>query len=192
MFFILPDAWTSWRALRSPRRGLATTVSALAGALAGGVVTYRWGARTDGDRSRELLARLPGITPAMVDEVETDLCARGARALMDGSRSGMPYKLYARAAGLHGLALGEFLAWSVPARMSRFVAFTGGAAALRAVSARVLPATTGRLDRWVFGAGWLAGYTAYFRGMARRERARTESAGVDSTGDAPVSGSGNC
>src|SRR5690625_5761494 len=73
VFFIVPDLWTSWLALENPRRGFATTVSALPGALAGGAVTYQVARQMGPETTRQLLVSVPGISEPMVDQVEREL-----------------------------------------------------------------------------------------------------------------------
>src|SRR5690625_7700166 len=73
VFFIVPDVWTSWLALHNPRRGITTTLSALAGAPAGGAANYKLS-----DRMRhEDTPR--GITP--VPGTSSDITAAPGRGL---------------------------------------------------------------------------------------------------------------
>ncbi|MFL0580458.1 hypothetical protein [Dietzia sp. 179-F 9C3 NHS] len=168
-FVVVPDVWISRVVLRSPRRGAATTVSALAGALAGGVVTHRWGARIPADSSARALAALPAISPTMVRKVEADLARDGHRTLMEGPTRGVPYKIYARSSGLHGMPLGGFLAWSVPARMARFLLVTAGTAGSMAVGRRLVPRSIDRLAPAAHALAWTGFYLWFFRTVGREE-----------------------
>lgn len=167
VFFVVPDVWLSAVAMRRTSRGVACAASATAGALAGGAVMHRWGARVVAQDSARALTRIPAVSPAMVERVERDMAARGFTAVLLGPLRGTPYKLYARTAGLRGDPLPSFLAWSVPARAPRFLVVTGAVAALSAAHARLWPRAPG-WARWaIFGLGWSAFYTWYFRTVGR-------------------------
>lgn len=168
-FFVVPDVWTSRVALQRPRRGLATTLSALAGALAGGAAVHAWARRTPPATSARLMARIPAIDPAMIARVDADVAARGGRAIVTGPARGVPYKLCARSASLGGMPLTVLLAWTVPARIVRFAVVTAGVGAL-AAAARRAGLSTPRTEKLTHAAGWAAFYTWYFRTMRRRAR----------------------
>ena len=159
--------WLSAVAMRSVGRGLSCVGSATAGAVLGGAVMHRWGARVPARRSASVLSRLPAVSPAMITRVEREMPAHRYTAVLLGPLRGTPYKLYARAAGLQGDPLLPFLAWSVPARAPRFVLVTagvGGLSELLRTRCPGLPEGT----RWaVFAAGWTAFYAWYFRTVGR-------------------------
>lgn len=167
-FFVVPDVWTSWVGLRRPKRALGTTVSALAGALAGGTVTYAWGRKVAADTSRAALEKVPAITNAMISGVEQEIAGTGAASLLRGPTRGVPYKLYARAAGLQRTPLPAFLAWSVPGRMIRFVVVTSAVSGIAAMVRRRLPGIPERLISAVFWVCWGAFYAVYLPVMSRR------------------------
>ncbi len=167
MFFIVPDVWLSRIALTNPRRALAATLPTLAGALAGGAVMYRWGARTEPSASAAELARIPAISPAMVARVEDDLAARGNLALVLGPTKGIPYKVYARTAGQTNRPLPEFLLWSVPARMIRFVLVTGGSGMVARAVRRRFPHITDPQGYAIHAAAWTAFYTWFFTSVGK-------------------------
>lgn len=179
VFFVVPDFWTSYLALRRPRRGLATTAAATAGALLGGAVVHRWATGVPAQRSARWAARIPAISPSMVAKVDRQMQQRGLSALMIGPFTGTPYKLYARSAGVQGHSLGAFLAWSVPARMTRFVLVTGAVGGMATAARRVgicppgrglarLPGMTPKAaENIVFFTSWTAFYTWFFRSVGR-------------------------
>jgi len=167
VFFIVPDVWISWVALRSPRRSLATTVSALVGALAGGTLTHVWGARTSAVGSRELLVRVPAISSSMVEQVEAEVARDGGPAMMAGPLRGVPYKIYARTSGLQGRSVAGFLAWSVPARMIRFLLVAIGASALAGAGRRLLPEQLDSVAPVAFVTSWTAFYAWFFNTVGR-------------------------
>ncbi|MCR4525757.1 hypothetical protein NUV30_05080 [Kocuria rhizophila] len=166
-FFVVPDVWLSAVALRNLPRGLACAASATAGALVGGAVVHRWGARVPGDDSARMLAGIPAVSSAMVARVERDMAARGFTAVLLGPLRGTPYKLYARTAGLRGDPLHRFLAWSVPARAPRFVVVTAAVGGISALHGRLWPDAPARVRWAIFGTGWTAFYAWYFRTVGR-------------------------
>ena len=94
-FFVVPDRVALRSCLRNLPRGLACAASATAGALVGGAVMHRWGARVPEDDSAWMLARIPAVSPAMIERVERDMAERGFTAVLLGPLRGTPYKLYA-------------------------------------------------------------------------------------------------
>lgn len=160
VFFIVPDLWTSWLALHNPRRGIATTVSALAGALAGGALNYTVAQRMQPDDTEKILTSIPGISTQMVADVERQLDEQGWSALVLGPTRGMPYKIYARTLAHGHESFREFMLLSVPARMMRFLAVTAGVAGLGKLSDRMGASKFEKSS--VFLAGWGAFYTWYF------------------------------
>src|SRR5690625_504792 len=87
VFFIVPDVWISWVALKSRRRSLTTTLSALAGALVGGVATYKYSSRAGADSTRRFLAGQPAISRAMINRIEHEMVEEGPKTLMREIRS---------------------------------------------------------------------------------------------------------
>ena len=169
-FFIVPDVWISRVALRSPRRAYAATASAVAGAVAGGVVTYLWAQRTNPESSRAALRAIPAISGTMVDRSAEEVERRGNRAMLTGPLRGVPYKLYARAAGVQGGSLPGFVAWSLPARLPRFLLVAFLASRIRG---RVEPVAgaglTARLEYPVHAAFWVAFYAWYLNAVGRED-----------------------
>ncbi len=167
-FFVVPDAWTSWVGLRKPRRALGTTVSALGGAMAGGAVTYAWSRRTGAAASRAALVKVPGITEGMIAEVEDEVADTGHTALMRGPWRGVPYKIYARSSGLQRKSLLNFLAWSVPGRLIRFVVVTLIASGISAGARRAFPGIPEKLISGIFLGCWSVFYAWFVPAVSRR------------------------
>lgn len=167
-FFVVPDVWTSWVGLRRPKRALSTTVSALAGAMAGGVVTYRWAAERSPEESTAAMASIPGITPVMVARVDDEVAAKGNAALLRGPSRGVPYKLYARAAGVQRQSLPNFLAWTVPGRMVRFVVVTAAASKIASATRRAFPDLPEKAITGIFVASWGGFYAVFIPAVERR------------------------
>lgn len=166
-FFIVPDVWLSKVALRDPRRALAATWSALGGALAGGAVTYAWSLRAPAERSAALLTWLPSINEAMITQAEKDLDERGNLAVLVGPTKGVPYKIYARTTAVRGQSLPAFLAWSVPARMTRFVLVPAASHLAHEAGKKLFPGQISWLAPAVYWGGWAAFYAWYLRTVGR-------------------------
>jgi membrane protein YqaA with SNARE-associated domain len=129
LFFIVPDVWLTWTALRNARAAGVACLWALTGTLIGGAAMYAWAA-LDAAAARAAVARVPGVGQVMVERVGEQVRSDGAAAVLAGPLTGTPYKLYAVQAGAGGLPPGRFLLASVPARLGRFAAVTAGAVLL--------------------------------------------------------------
>src|SRR5699024_60185 len=84
VFFMVPALWPSWLALHNPRRGIPTTVSALAGGLAGGALNDTVAERMQPDDTEKILTSIPGISTQMVADVERQLDEQGWSAFVFG------------------------------------------------------------------------------------------------------------
>lgn len=167
-FFVVPDVWTSRVGLRHPKRALGTTVSALGGAMAGGALTYWWGRKRAAATSRQALMKVPAVTEAMISGVEQEMAESGAASLLRGPTRGVPYKIYARAAGLQRIPLLAFLAWSVPGRMIRFIVVTSAVSGIAAVGRRRFPGLSERNISTIFWMCWTAFYAVFIPLKSRR------------------------
>ena len=81
LFFIVPDVFLTVVALRDRRAALLCC--AVAGALAGGLLLYRWG-RVDSAGAASALLAVPAIGPRMIQDVRTGLASTGLLALFLG------------------------------------------------------------------------------------------------------------
>lgn len=120
LFFIVPDVLLSLLALKDRRRAWIACGYAVAGAVLGGALMYAWAAH-DAVQVRNVLTRIPAISPGLLAEVRQQLADWGDGSLFVGAVSGVPYKLYATEAGAAALPLGGFLVMTLPARALRFV-----------------------------------------------------------------------
>lgn len=162
LLFIVADVPISAIGLRSGirRAVLAALVAAIFAAL-GGIAMLHWAA-SDPAGSRAVLESLPGISPALYDSAAADWREGGVLAMLAGSFQGVPYKLYAHAAGIGGAGTAAFFLASIIARLPRFllVALAFGALGPH-LRKRLAPRAL-----WVlFGAGWSLFYAAYFTSM---------------------------
>ncbi len=158
LFFLVPDVFVSWLGLEHPKRAFVACGFALAGALVGGTAMYAWG-HADVESARSALEAVPGIRPDMITDVRSDLREFGTLALFTGPPRGVPYKIYAVEWGARGGSLTDFLLFSIPARVLRFLL----AAAIATLVRRSLLARLSlRACRAVHVALWLFFYVWYF------------------------------
>lgn len=162
LFFVVPDVLLTFMAMRHGwRRAILLSLAAAAGAAAGGVLMYRWGA-ADAAAARAVADRLPAISPGMIEGVRQSLAADGLRAMVEGAFRGIPYKLYAIEAGAAKIDMRDFLAFTFAGRLARFVT-------VATITTLVLRA----LGRWLsrraaetlLAAIWIVFYAAYWAAM---------------------------
>ncbi len=157
-FFIVPDVFLTWIALRERRAAWRACLWATAGALLGGVVMALLG-RLDPSGAREFVGHVPAISPALVDQSEALLRQHGYGAVFSGMVTGKPYKVFAVLAGARGLALPAFLALSLVARLLRFSAVTALASWLAHGPWRAMPH---RRKLLILIVVWVIFYSVYF------------------------------
>ena len=192
-FYVVPDVLVGWIALHGARRGAAASLWATAGAMLGGLAVH-----ADSRAQRARLVEIPGISEAMLEDTSAKLARDGWWAVLRGPLDGIPYKVYAAEAGVRGLPAGELVAWTVPARLWRFLALALGAG-FTGVAFR------GSLRRregvWLAGylGFWAVTYARYFARLKRtygsrsdeqrrpRERRIEETEGGPENGRAPNS-----
>lgn len=126
IFFIVADVPISWIAVRSGTRAalLAAIVAALASVV--GTLAVLFWASHDPAGAAATMTTLPGIDPALISEAASRY-ARGFDAVLAGSFSGIPFKLFALEASKQGGILFVLLAPLL--RLPRFLAiavFVGG------------------------------------------------------------------
>jgi membrane protein YqaA with SNARE-associated domain len=163
LFFIVPDVLLTWLAGFRPQVAWRAVLACLGGALAGGVVMYV--AATQAPESmRALLDCVPAVSGELVGRTGAALQADYGPQMLRAGFSGVPYKILAVESAAQGQGLATFLAWSVPARLSRWVfvvLFARGVAKL--VRARVARADGVLWTLWA--VGWGIVYVVYFRVM---------------------------
>jgi hypothetical protein len=94
IFFLVADIPISWIAVRSGTRAavLAAIVAAVA-SVVGALAIFFWAGR-DPIGAAATMASLPAIDPALIAKAAQDY-QKGALAMLEGSFSGTPFKLYA-------------------------------------------------------------------------------------------------
>jgi membrane protein YqaA with SNARE-associated domain len=106
-----------------------------------------------------VLASVPAVDEAMIDQVGRAMESGGILAVFVGAFSGKPYKIYAVEAGATGSALVPFLLVSIPARLLRFVLVSW---LVDWISRLVGRRWTLRRKRVVLAGFWMVFYTAFF------------------------------
>jgi len=161
LFFIVADVPISWIAVRSGTKAalLAAVVAAVA-SVAGAAIVLLWAGR-DPSGAAGTMAALPAIDPALIAKAAADY-HQGALAMLRGSFSGTPFKLYAlEAAKSDGYGL---LLLAPLLRLPRFAAV---AVLVGAISQVLKPYVELRGRLLILGALWIAFYAFYFSVMPR-------------------------
>jgi membrane protein YqaA with SNARE-associated domain len=167
VFFIAADVAVMALAVKSGTRKALTGagVAALFAAL-GGMGLYSWASIAPND-VLELMVMLPGIDQALVEEVQIDWQVNGALGMFVASFSGVPYKLYAYAAGTvsdlqSSTMLIGFAIASILARLPRFIV-------VAVIAGEIGPRLIERFGKrrvWIgFVLGWGAFYAFYWSMM---------------------------
>lgn len=139
LFFIVVDVALTFIAVAyGVRIALPASVAAAVGAACGGLVMWRY-AQTDPIAATGLLAAIPFVSPAMIAKGMAGMAEPAwPLAMLKGSITGIPYKVYAVAAGKEGLTALLFFGITIPIRLARFAVATSVVAAINAgLSTRV-------------------------------------------------------
>ena len=161
LFFLVADIPISWIAVRhGPRAGLLAAAVAAIASVAGTLVVLVWAGR-DASGAAVTMAALPGIDPALIGDAVTRY-HHGLQAVLVGSFSGIPFKLFAlQAARSHDL---PFVLMAPFLRLPRFAAvalLAGG------IGHAMAPRIAERSRLALLAAAWLAFYAFYFSVMPR-------------------------
>lgn len=160
VFILVPDVLLTVLGCRSIRAGLKAVLSALIGALAGGLIIYAAG-RSAPEATQDFLVHLPGIQPGLIHTVELELNEHGLGAVFLGPLRGTPYKIYAAVWGARRGNPVAFLAASIPARGIRFLAGMLLAAAISRLIARWTRRKS-RTELMLLSVFWITFYSFYF------------------------------
>jgi membrane protein YqaA with SNARE-associated domain len=161
LFFIVPDVLLGAVALFAPRAAPRVLAYTLAGALAGGALTYGVANELRPSRSEALLDGVPTVNAKAIRRVGREMRDDGPRSIVYGPlRMGTPYKLYARAAAVEDEAFSSFILWSIPGRLERMLPVTL-VAALVGFLARGRIARRPRAVLASYGVLWLTVYVVY-------------------------------
>lgn len=162
LLFVVVDVPLSVMTLRHGwrRATIAAAVAALA-AVPGGLVMWLW-ASSDPDGAREALLALPAIDDALLNDTARHFMEGGFGAALSGSFSGVPYKLYAWAAGGAHAAPLPFLLMTPLLRLPRFLLVIALVACIDRLLATRWPA---RARLRLLAACWVLFYAVYFTVM---------------------------
>ncbi|MCX5572214.1 hypothetical protein [Kaistia nematophila] len=139
LFFIVADVLLTFIAVALGLRvALRAALAAAIGAACGGLVMWRYGV-SDPAAATALLAAVPFVSPAMVATGMAGMAeVNWPLAMLKGSVTGIPYKVYAVAAGKEGLTALLFFGITIPVRLARFALAASVVAAISALLRRRL------------------------------------------------------
>lgn len=137
IFFIVVDVLLTFIAVALGLRvALLASLAAAIGAACGGAVMWRYGL-SDPAAATRLLAAVPFVSPDMVARGIAGMAeANWPLAMLRGSVTGIPYKVYAVAAGKEGLTAPLFFGATIPVRLLRFAVATSLVATISALLSR--------------------------------------------------------
>lgn len=163
LFFIVADVPIMALGIRSGvKKALVGACLAAIMATVGGLVVFNLAAQNP-EATRAMIEAVPAITPELVDESIASWRMDGSLAMVAGSFSGVPYKIYAYVAGASAETGWIAFIWmSILARLPRFalVALASGWAGPRLV------ARFGARPVWTaFALAWAAFYAIYWSAM---------------------------
>ncbi|MGD9690014.1 MAG: hypothetical protein AB7K52_10215 [Phycisphaerales bacterium] len=158
LFFIVPDVLLTCVAISRPRRALLLALVATLGAIFGGAVVYT-AARSDPAYTHAAIALVPAVSEERIAGMCESLGRDGLSTAFVASVTGAPYKILAMGAAWQAIDPWVFLLVSVPARLARFLASVGLAAAIRHVLMR---RASDAAAYSVLGGFWLVLYGLYW------------------------------
>lgn len=120
-FFIVPDIILSFACLKGWKTALISTLSIIVGSMVAAVVLYLtigllplWS-----DRWQALWSSLPGYYPRMFEVAANHIQENGAKGLLSGPSSGIPYRFYVFESFHQDISLWSLLIWTPLARVQR-------------------------------------------------------------------------
>lgn len=133
VFFIVADVLLTFIAVAMGLRvALLASLAAAIGAACGGMLMWRYGLSDPAAASR-LLAAVPFVSAGMIAKGMAGMAsADWPLAMLRGSITGIPYKVYAVAAGKEGLTALLFFSVTIPVRLLRFAVASSLVAAIDA------------------------------------------------------------
>ena len=159
VFFLVPDILLTASALFSPKKSFAQMMAALIGTLLGGALMYTAADQYPDDARRVVLA-VPFVKLRLLEQAERQMQDHGLWAMCIGAFSGIPYKTYAIIAPRHA-PFEAFMAVSVPARLSRFLASWAVASLLGMLFRRQIEASPPAAVA-LLAICWIGFYTYYW------------------------------
>jgi membrane protein YqaA with SNARE-associated domain len=159
VFFVVPDVVISLIALQYGwRAGGLAILSAVFGAILGGIAVYYWG-KFDISGARAFFDGLPAIAPSTIARAGHEISQADFGLLMfKGSLTGVPFKLYASEAGASGVSLFAFVILTPLVRFPRFAIAALVAGLAHHYSPRILRAHKFKL----LGLFWIVFYGLFW------------------------------
>jgi membrane protein YqaA with SNARE-associated domain len=120
LFFIVPDVFITFVALKDIRSSVIASVFSALGAIPGGMIMYIFGKKYP-ESSIRVINKIPAVPYRIIQDVEKQLKTMGYKALFIGTFTGKPYKIYGVLSGKLNFSFPLFLLVSFPARIVRFI-----------------------------------------------------------------------
>jgi membrane protein YqaA with SNARE-associated domain len=155
LFFIVPDVFLTFIALRSLRRAVIASAFAVLGAILGGLLMYYLA-------SHPILESIPAIDAALIHDVEQQIARYGAWSIFLGPLRGIPYKIYAAEWGWQHRDLLTLIAITIPARAIRFILLSAIASFVASALRKRIPEKRIVVIHILL---WAAFYLVYFMKM---------------------------
>jgi membrane protein YqaA with SNARE-associated domain len=159
IFFVVPDVIISLIALLYGwRTGAFAVLAAIMGAVVGGIVIYQWG-QADISGATAFFDNLPAIAPSTIARANREMSGDHVGfAMLMGSVTSVPYKLYAAQAGATGMSLWAFVLLTPLVRLPRFAL----AVALAQLAKRFAPAKLHQHKIKLLALFWIGFYALYW------------------------------
>ncbi len=119
-FFVIPDVWLSFVAIKGLKSGFKNVAIAIIGALFGGTIMFLWG-KNDLNAALNFVSNLPTHNTEMIESIKNQINDCGLISVFQGPIKGLPYKIYAVLFGGNSFSILNFLLLSIPARAMRFI-----------------------------------------------------------------------
>ncbi|WP_029058839.1 hypothetical protein [Stappia stellulata] len=161
VFFTVPDVLLTFIAQTSLRRALLASLFTALAACIGGAVLYALALERP-DLAHTLLITVPGIFPDLITRAGALLDNGLLPGLVEGSLTGVPYKIFAVETARNGTPFALFLLASLPARLLRL---TLSCLASWLIFAKLLSGVSLWTRRLLLAAFWIVFYAAYYAGL---------------------------
>lgn len=159
IFFVVPDVILSFIALKyGLRPGFFAAGASVFGAIGGGIAIYFWG-KSDITSARAFFELLPAIAPTTIARASQEIAAPSfGLTMLQGSLTGVPFKLYASEAGAAGISLLAFVLLTPFVRLPRFLVAVTGAAIARRFAPKAM-----QLHKFkILAIFWIVFYVAFW------------------------------
>lgn len=123
-FFVIPDIALSLIALKGWKPALYSTIATVLGAMLSAILLYTVVSKSGVPellllKIEEIWSYFPGYYPKMFTRAASHLSSSGAKGLLIGPTSGIPYRFYVLEAIQQNISLKDLLFWTPLARLQR-------------------------------------------------------------------------